>query len=62
MATPKNVAQVILTLSYSDLVGMAKDLVDMQKGAKDDGWEWLTEEVHGDHGLAEMLHSWAESQ
>lgn len=62
MATPKNVAQVILTLSYSDLIRMASELVSMQKGAKDEGWEWLPGEVHGEYGLAEMLHSWAEGQ
>jgi hypothetical protein len=62
MATPKNVAQAIMELSYSDLIGIASELVNMQKGAKDDGWEWLPSEVHGQYGLAEMLHAWAESQ
>ena len=62
MATPNNVADAILTLSYSDLIGLASELVNMQKGAKDDGWEWLTSEVHGEYGLAQMLYSWAESQ
>lgn len=62
MATTKNVAQAILELSYSDLITMAEEFVNMQKGAKDDGWEWLPGEVHGQYGLAQMLHAWAESQ
>jgi hypothetical protein len=62
MTELEKIAQAILALSYSDLTEMAGELVMMQNGAKDEGWEWVTSEVYGEKGLAQMLHSWAESQ
>jgi hypothetical protein len=62
MATTKIVAGSIKALKYSDLIDLANDLVQMQQAAKEDGWEWLTSEVHGEYGLAQMLYSWAEAQ
>ena len=62
MSTTKDVAEAIKVMSYSELIELASDLVAMQKGAKDDGWEWIPTQIHGEFGLAQMLYSWAESQ
>lgn len=62
MATKEDIAKAIVSLSYPDLIDFANDLVAMQKGAKEDGWEWRLDELHGEYGLAQMLYSWADAQ
>jgi hypothetical protein len=54
------IAKTIMDMKYAELVLLAEQLVNMQKGAKDDGWEWLPGDVHGEFGLINMLHCWAE--
>jgi hypothetical protein len=55
-------ASHIKMMTYDELIGVANDLVAMQKDAKDDGWEWKPDEAYGEFGLANMLSSWAEAQ
>lgn len=58
----EEIAKKMLELPYSDLLEMACELVAMQRGAKEDGWEWKPDEVHGEYGMMQMLYSWAESK
>jgi hypothetical protein len=58
----EEIAKKILALTHSELVEFATELVEMQQGAKDDGWAWKPNQVHGQYGLVEMLHSWADSK
>jgi len=62
MATMEDVAKAIMDMTHTELVAMAGELVEMQKGAKEDGWEWKPCELHGEHGMISMLHAWAESK
>lgn len=55
-------ASTIRSMTYAELTSVANDLVDMQQGAKKDGWAWKPHETYGSFGMAQMLHSWAESQ
>lgn len=34
------VANILRSMSYSELEAMAEDLADMQADAKEDGWRW----------------------
>jgi len=56
------VAQAIREMTYEELITLTSTLVNMQKHAKEDGWEWDPTEVHGEFGLANMLHSWASAE
>lgn len=58
----EKIAAGILELTHTELVEMANELVAMQSGAKEDGWEWKPSELHGQYGMVEMLHAWAESK
>ena len=55
-------ASTIRSLTYDEMISVASDLVQMQKGAREDGWAWRPQETYGEFGMAQMLHSWAESQ
>jgi len=53
------IATAIREMTYEELIILTTTLVDMQKQAKEDGWGWDPTEVHGEYGLANMLHNWA---
>jgi len=56
------VARAIREMTYEELIGFTSTLVDMQTTAKEDGWGWDPTKVHGEFGLANMLHSWATAE
>ena len=62
MSEKSRIADIIKSMTYEELIDIASDLVEMQKGTKDDGWEWRPNETYGEFGLAQMLYCWAESQ
>jgi len=53
------IATAIREMTYEELITLTSALVEMQKDAKEDGWGWDPTEVHGEYGLASMLHNWA---
>ena len=53
-------ATAIKSLKYAELIDIASDLVKMQISAKEGGWRWRPDQLHGEYGMAQMLHSWAE--
>ncbi len=62
MSAKSELAAIIKSMTYQELIDVTNDLVDMQRHAKDDGWDWKPNEIHGEFGLANMLSSWAETQ
>ncbi len=62
MSKIDKIADGIMALTHAELVEMADELVNMQKGAKADGWAWKPDKLHGKNGLISMLHAWAESK
>lgn len=62
MSKIEKVALAILDLTHAEMVEMAQEFVSMQTGAKEDNWEWKTEELHGEYGMISMLHDWAVSK
>lgn len=55
-------ASTLKSMTYDELVSVARDLVQMQIDAKGDGWRWRPYDLHGQYGMAQMLYSWAEAQ
>ena len=62
LSAKSQLAEIIKSMTYQELIDVANDLVEMQKGAREDGWDWKPNETHGEFGMANMLISWAESQ
>lgn len=62
MGKIEKVAAAIMDLTHAEMIEMCTELVQMQSGAKDDGWEWKPTELHGEYGMMAMIHAWADSK
>jgi hypothetical protein len=60
MTRKAQIAKAILSMTHDELRQMASGFIDMQKGAREDGWEWYPDKLYGEFGLIELLYCWAE--